>query len=89
MKEEFYDGKKITTKEDMAAEVEGVELLNLRELEEQRAEEARMTSEAIEDQNNDRLVSALEAQEQAYTQRRILDELTDKKEEDGGEYRSN
>ena len=88
MNEEFYNGKKIMTKEDMDAEVAEAELSYLKQSEEQRAEEAKMASRAIEDQNNDRLVSALEAHEQADTQRRILDELTDKKEEDGGEYRS-
>jgi len=88
MNEKFHNGIKVMTKEDMDAEVAGVESEHLKELEEQRAEKAKMASEAIEDQENDRLVSALEAQEQAYTKGRILDEVTEKKEEDGGEYRN-
>ena len=88
MNEEFYNGKKIMTKEDMDAEVTEAESEYLKELEKQRAEEAKMTSEAAENQKTDRLVSDIETQEQADTQKRILDELKDKKEEDGGEYRN-
>ncbi len=62
------------------------QIVDEQDAEERQAEDKRMAghAEAIE---ADRLVDAAERHESFENQRRMIDEVTDRKEEDGGEHR--
>lgn len=61
-------------------------LVEEEEADEQKAEDELMKDHAIGIEA-DRIVDSMGAVEASENQRRIVDEVTDKKEEDGGEYR--
>ena len=71
---------------DHEAEMAGITADYLDQIREEEAEEAEETESHRKDIEADRLIDQVEQDEYTSQQRRINDEVNDRKEEDGGEY---
>ena len=75
------------TAEDMDEEVEDNRKFMEKQDQAEAKRERKKDKEHEDDQKIDRMIDHMEANEQAGQQKRIIDEVSDKKEEDGGDYR--